>query len=224
MGIVLKRRDNAPVVKDVYGGIIDILMKDKDIEKAISFLKESLQSLIDGNIGIDKLIITKSLRGHYKNPKQISHNVLAQRIGRRDPGNKPCVGDRIAFAFIENKNKKALQGDKIETPEFINSDKLNVDYSHYITNQIMKPVRQVFALVLEDMSAFRKKKGHTLRRWKSQLNELRKKFPDDDIYERKLAALREREVKELLFDGYLSKIDNKRNGNQSIMDYFAAFG
>ena len=224
MGIVLKRRDNAPVVKDVYGGIIDILMKDKDIEKAISFLKDSLQSLIDGNIGIDKLIITKSLRGHYKKPKQISHNVLAQRIGRRDPGNKPCVGDRIAFAFIENKNKKALQGDKIETPEFIKSDKLNVDYSHYITNQIMKPVRQVFALVLEDMSAFRKKKGHTLRRWKSQLNELRKKFPDDDIYERKLAALREREVKELLFDGYLSKIDNKRNGNQSIMDYFAAFG
>ena len=39
MGIVLKRRDNAPIVKDVYGGIIDILMKDKDIEKAIKFLK-----------------------------------------------------------------------------------------------------------------------------------------------------------------------------------------
>ena len=29
MGIVLKRRDNAPIVKDVYGGIIDILMKRK---------------------------------------------------------------------------------------------------------------------------------------------------------------------------------------------------
>ena len=29
MGIVLKRRDNAPIVKDVYGGIIDILMKEK---------------------------------------------------------------------------------------------------------------------------------------------------------------------------------------------------
>ena len=31
MGIVLKRRDNAPIVKEVYGGIIDILIKDKDI-------------------------------------------------------------------------------------------------------------------------------------------------------------------------------------------------
>ena len=31
MGIVLKRRDNAPIVKDVYGGLIDILMKSQDI-------------------------------------------------------------------------------------------------------------------------------------------------------------------------------------------------
>ena len=36
MGIVLKRRDNAPIVKDVYGGIIDILMKE-NIIKAIEF-------------------------------------------------------------------------------------------------------------------------------------------------------------------------------------------
>lgn len=222
MGIVLKRRDNAPVVKDVYGGIIDILMKDKDVEKAIAFLKTSLQSLIDGNIGMDKLIITKSLRGHYKNPKQISHNVLAQRIGRRDPGNKPSIGDRIAFAFIENTNKKALQGEKIETPSFITQEGLNIDYAHYITNQIMKPVRQVFALVLEHISLFKKKKGHSLRRWKTQLSELRDKNPDNDVYARRLATLRDREVKALLFDEYLVKIKNKQSGNQSISEYFAA--
>ena len=31
MGIVLKRRDNAAIVKDVYGGIIDILMKEQNV-------------------------------------------------------------------------------------------------------------------------------------------------------------------------------------------------
>ena len=30
MGIVLKRRDNAPCVKDCYGGVVDILMKEKN--------------------------------------------------------------------------------------------------------------------------------------------------------------------------------------------------
>ena len=60
MGIVLKRRDNAPVVKDVYGGVIDILMKEKSVEKAIKFTEKQLQALVDGNIPIEKLIITKS--------------------------------------------------------------------------------------------------------------------------------------------------------------------
>ena len=41
MGIVLKRRDNAPCVKDCYGGIVDILMKQKDVVASIKFLKTS---------------------------------------------------------------------------------------------------------------------------------------------------------------------------------------
>ena len=119
MGIVLKRRDNAPIVKDVYGGIIDILMKEQNVEKAALFLKESLQNIVDEKFDMKKLIITKSLRSGYKNPKQIAHKVLADRIGKRDPGNKPSVGDRVAYVYIENPNKKALQGERIETPEYI---------------------------------------------------------------------------------------------------------
>ena len=33
MGIVLKRRDNAPIVKDIYGGVIDILMNEQFVHK-----------------------------------------------------------------------------------------------------------------------------------------------------------------------------------------------
>ena len=45
MGIVLKRRDNAPCVKDIYGGIIDILMKSGDIKKAVNFTKQLLTEI-----------------------------------------------------------------------------------------------------------------------------------------------------------------------------------
>ena len=38
MGIVLKRRDNAPIVKDIYGGVIDILMKEQNIKQSLDFL------------------------------------------------------------------------------------------------------------------------------------------------------------------------------------------
>ena len=140
MGIVLKRRDNAPIVKDVYGGVIDILMKEQDIQRAIDFLQSCLQNIIEEKYPMDKLIITKSLRSNYKNPKQIAHKVLADRMGKRDPGNKPSNGDRIPFVYIETKNKNALQGEKIEHPEYILKNKIRPNYSFYITNQIMKPV------------------------------------------------------------------------------------
>lgn len=220
MGIVLKRRDNAPIVKDVYGGIIDILMKEKKIEIAAEYLDKCLQEMIDGRVAVDKLIITKSLRGDYKNPNQIAHKVLADRIAKRDPGNKPSPGDRIPFVYYQHKDKKALQGEKIETPTFIRENKLKIDYAHYITNQIMKPVQQLFALVLEDIPGFKKKKGHTLRRWRKQLDDLRIKYTDEETYNIQKEKLRNKEVKELLFDKYLMTIKNKREGNRSIASFF----
>ena len=109
MGIVLKRRDNAPIVKDIYGGIIDILMKQQDIKKATEFLKSCLTNIVNENYSVDKLIITKSLRSGYKKPQQIAHKVLADRITSRDPGNKPSSGDRIAFCYIHNTKNIKIQ-------------------------------------------------------------------------------------------------------------------
>ena len=220
MGIVLKRRDNAPIVKDIYGGIIDILMKEKDVEKAIVFLKESLQNIVDEKYLMDKLIITKSLRSGYKNPNQIAHKVLADRIGKRDSGNKPSIGDRIAFVYIENPDKKALQGERIETPIFIKENNVKINYSFYITNQIMKPLQQVFALVLEQIIEFQKKKGSSLRTWKRDLDLLAKQYTDTEQRKKKEDALRNKEVKALLFDPYIRKTDNLKKGNKSILSFF----
>ena len=89
---------------------------------------------------MDKLIISKSLRSFYKNPQQIAHKVLADRMGERDAGNKPGPGDRIPYVYILTNKKKDLQGNKIENPEYIKNKKLKIDYGFYISNQIMKPI------------------------------------------------------------------------------------
>jgi DNA polymerase elongation subunit (family B) len=197
MGIVLKRRDNAPIVKDVYGGLIDMLMKERDLGKALRFVDESLGQLVRGEVGMEKLVITKSLRSGYKNPAQISHCVLANRIGKRDAGKKPQPGDRIAFVFVKTpKVKGQLQGDKIETPEYIREVGLKPDYAHYVTNQIMKPVQQVFALVLEDLPGFDKKAYETeLATWKSKLT--------PEKYEAKIEVVRNKAVEKLVFKAYV---------------------
>jgi DNA polymerase elongation subunit (family B) len=222
MGIVLKRRDNAPIVKDIYGGIIDILMKEQNINRAIEFLQGSLQNIVDEKYPMEKLIITKSLRSGYKNPQSIAHKVLADRITARDPGNKPGPGDRIPFVYINTTNKKALQGDKIETPTYIKEQGLKIDYSFYITNQIMKPVQQVFALVLEKIWELQNKKLTKLSSYKREVESIKKKYIDDlDKCESKIEDLRNKEIKALLFDRYLRETNNEKQGVTSITNFFA---
>ena len=220
MGIVLKRRDNAPIVKDIYGGIIDILMKKQNIQEAIDFLRGSLQNIVEEKYPMEKLIITKSLRSGYKNPQSIAHKVLADRITARDPGNKPGPGDRIPFVYISTKDKKALQGEKIETPTFITENNLKIDYSFYITNQIMKPVQQVFALVLEKIWTMQKKLPK-IKQFKRDVEILRKEYvSDSEKFEEKLETMRCKEIKVLLFDEYLRVTNNEKAGVKSLDKYF----
>jgi DNA polymerase elongation subunit (family B) len=169
---------------------------------------------------MDKLIITKSLRSGYKNPKSIAHKVLSDRITARDPGNKPSSGDRIPFVYIVTNDTKALQGEKIETPTFITENKLKIDYSFYITNQIMKPVQQVFALVLEKIWTMNKKLPK-IRQFKKDVEILKKEYiSDSEKFEEKFEAMRCKEIKALLFDEYLRVTNNEKDGVQSLTNYF----
>jgi DNA polymerase elongation subunit (family B) len=226
MGIALKRRDNAPIVKHVYGGVIDIIMHKQDVGESISFLKNSIQDLIDGKYPLEDLIISKSLRADYKDPTRIAHKALADRMGERDPGNKPQVNDRIPYVYVDisEKEKKAkaarekiLQGDRIEHPEYIRRMGLKPDYEFYITNQIMKPVSQIYALVLENMPGF-KKGPHYFKEVEKKL--IKEKEGDMKKVKDRLGDMREGEVQDILFKPFLNKLENKRSGNREITDWF----
>ena len=167
MGIVMKRRDNAPICKYVFGNVIEIIMNKRSVDLAIQWLKETLTQIKDGKMDKSMFIISKSLRGFYKNPEGIAHKVLADRMAERNPGNKPKPNDRIPYAYIKlsdtelydynslyksgpnkgkPKPKKILQGNRIEHPDYIKEKKLELDYNFYISNQIMNPVKQVLDL------------------------------------------------------------------------------
>ena len=147
MGIALKRRDNAPVVKHIFGGAVDIIMNDHDVSKALEYVKTECNRLLKGQFPLEEFVISKTLKSYYKKPRQIAHNVLACRQAQRDPGNRFEPNDRVPYAFVVNPTVGALQGDRIETPEFICRNKLTLDYHMYITHQVMVPVSQIFNLV-----------------------------------------------------------------------------
>ena len=278
MGIVLKRRDNAPIVKTIYGGVIDIILNKRNVEDSKKYFKKSIKDLLEGNVDISQLIISKTVRTDYSNPTQIAHKVLADRMGERDPGNKPQSNDRIPYCFIDTCNilcaicnvktnplkckctscmniycthhlgnhrekcskicrfcripekendtsgksnlqkcltctgyycskcyekhnirtdkykvkhtdkckkvlvPKLLQGDTIEHPQYITEQKLKIDYNYYLTNQIQKPVYQIFELVMDKPETIiedlvrdqsNKKNGNVnIKQWFQALNKI----------------------------------------------------
>uniref|UniRef100_A0A6C0EX49 DNA-directed DNA polymerase n=1 Tax=viral metagenome TaxID=1070528 RepID=A0A6C0EX49_9ZZZZ len=219
MGLSLKRRDSCDYLKDTYGGILNILMKENNIKPAIDFLEKSLNDLIKGNVAMDKLMITKALRSDYKNPQQIAHRVLADRIGQRDPGNKPKPGDRMRFVHVVNDTKKALQGEKIETPEFIVANDLKIDYIFYITNQLMKPLQQLLGLALEQIWAYQNKHG-MIKTFKKDMVQMEKEYDNLEVLMKKREKYCSAKIKVLLFDKVLNKINNDKHNIQEITNFF----
>tara|TARA_B100001287_G_scaffold276808_1_gene289617 strand:+ start:874 stop:4872 length:3999 start_codon:yes stop_codon:yes gene_type:complete len=147
MGIVLKRRDNAPIVKYVFGHVIEKIMIEKDFKATVEWLKETLIKIRKGEFPISYFIISKSLRGYYKNPQSIAHKVLADRMADRDPGNKPKANDRIPYAYIKVDDEKEFIRYKMK------EEKKIVGYKKVkkrIQNGFYKNGKPKFKTVVED--------------------------------------------------------------------------
>ena len=216
MGIVLKRRDNATILKIIYGGIIDIIMDDKDISKAADYCRRQMRNIINGKFDMNKFIISKSLNGYYKDPDRIAHKVLADRIGDRDPGNKPETGDRIPYIYIKN-DKAILQGDRIESPSYIIENKIPIDYDFYITNQLMNPISQIFSLVVEKLGGYKEHPDY----FKQLRKSYKTKYKTEEEIDKKIKNEREKMASTLMFGDIQRVMNHRTNNTRDISSYFS---
>ena len=202
MGVALKRRDNAPIVKDVFGGALDILMDKRDIRPAQEFVKDMLVRVLKNELPMEKYIITKQLRDDYKNPGQIAHRVLADRMGERDPGTAPQVGDRLPYIYVANRRDEKKQGEKIEHVDYVKEKGLKPDTEFYITNQIQNPVAQLFALAIENLDGYKSRQNYD-----KMLTDFIEKGLDEEEATLKVLDKKEKELDSILFMGasYLTK-------------------
>ena len=202
MGVVTKRRDNAPILKHTFIGVVDTLMKECDLYKAIDLVKDICKKMIYDHFDLNMFVISKTLREYYKDPESIAHKVLAMRMGERDPGNKPACNERIPYVYIKIEEKpgvKYVQGDKIEHINYVREAKCQVDYEVYITNQIMKPVSQIFELVVEHIP------GYKYSKHPEYFNNLEQHYYqkyDGDLKktQKKISQLKINMIKELIFE------------------------
>jgi hypothetical protein len=266
-------------------------LNKRDIESSKTFFYNCIKDLLNGKVDLSELVISKSLKNDYANPNSIAHKVLADRMGARDPGNKPQSNDRIPYCYIDTCNllckicnkkvnaekckciscmelycyfhlgnhrdvcekacrfckanskekslnkcdtckgwycskcndkhklrtdkykvqhndkckkeltPKLLQGDTIEHPLYIAENSLKIDYNYYLTNQIQKPVYQIFELVMKNPESIiadlvrnmnnSKNGNRNIKDWIILMGK-KPKIEDDDIDDKKKISLIEK--------------------------------
>jgi DNA polymerase elongation subunit (family B) len=146
-GVGLKKRGDPPILKLIYTRIVEQLVNHRDHDGAINYLRNFLIDLINGRFDIKYFIISEILkpRDAFEDWTIIPHQVLANKIVERDPGNIPQIGDNIEYAFVKTQpsNRRKLIRDIIETPDEIMKKNLDIDDLYYINNIIKNPVLQL---------------------------------------------------------------------------------
>jgi hypothetical protein len=109
-------------------------------------------------------------------------------------------------------------GDKIETPEFIISGKAKIDYIHYITNQLMNPMTQLFSLALIQIY---QRSSLSINKYNNTIEQLKKQFGDDiENFNKQKDKYCAKEIEKLIFEPILIKVKNKINGQSDILKFF----
>ena len=211
MGLVLKRRDNAPILKHCYLGVIDCIVKNKNVPKAIEFVQEEIKKMIDGKFDLNMFVISKTLASYYKDPESIPHVALVSRMAERDIGTKPASNERLPYLFIkivEEKGVEYLNADRIEHVDFVRKHKLQLDYEKYIESQLIKPISQIFELIVEKLPNFPHGKGY----YQEIENIWFNKFNGDEIkLDKKIKQLKGQMVKKLIFQPLIDYANSKVN-------------
>ena len=162
-GIETVRRDNCELVKVVIERVLDIVLKEMSIEKAVKFVQATIADLLQNKVDLSMLVISKSLAkgadSESYSAKQ-AHVELAEKMRQRDPANAPSVGDRVQYVLVKAaKGMKAYE--KAEDPLFVLENNLCIDGYHYIEHQLKQPLMRIFENVLPNAESLLFAGDHT---------------------------------------------------------------
>lgn len=148
-GIQVVRRDNCPFVRAVSLGVLNIIMHERDVEKAAEYVRGEAAKLLNGTVDPQQLILSKSMRKEYKSTN-LPHLAVARKIEARTPGSGPRSGDRIPYLFVKTGGKVKEQYLKAEDPEYVVEHKLPLDHLYYLDRQLTNPIVCLFELLYDN--------------------------------------------------------------------------
>lgn len=145
-GLQVVRRDTCPYVRETCQEILDRIMESSNAEDALKFIAEKRKYLLDGQVPMEKLILSKRLGNSYKN-NNLAHVVVRDKMKERAPGSEPQSGDRVQFVIVKGP-KKAKMYEKAEDPKWVLQQGLELDYEYYLKHQFETPVKDLIEPII----------------------------------------------------------------------------
>jgi len=151
-GLQVVRRDSCPFVRETLKGLLGQVLESSDPRPVIDAAREAARTLMQGQVPMEKLLMSKQLASAYKVP--MAHVAVRDKIRARAPGSEPQQGDRVPFVIVRGPGKMY---EKAEDPTWVSEKNLPIDYHYYFTNQFKKPVQDLLEPLVSADVIFDKK-------------------------------------------------------------------
>jgi DNA polymerase elongation subunit (family B) len=132
-GLQCVRRDTVPYVTKLTLKVLDILLLEGNIEKALKEEYTVLSDLVDNKLPLEDLVVSKSVAAHYK----VAQPHISARNKQAARGEEiPPVGGRMPFIICMGKSMAGLGlTDRAEHPDFLRKHSqggLRPDIQYYL--------------------------------------------------------------------------------------------
>jgi DNA polymerase elongation subunit (family B) len=78
----------------------------------------------------------------------MAHVALVEKMILRDPNSAPKPGDRVPFVYVTCGDPKALATERVEDPEYVIENNLDIDYYYYFLHQLHNPLENLFNIII----------------------------------------------------------------------------
>jgi len=140
-GFELVRRNWSPIAKEVQQKVLDIILKEDDLPKAVKFVKKVVEELKENKVDVSKMIIHTQLQKDIDDYDAIGpHVAIAAKMKKKGINVGP--GSKIEFVITK-------KGDKIRDKARLPSEVTQKDYDpdYYINNQVVPAVEKIFEVL-----------------------------------------------------------------------------
>lgn len=147
-GLEAARRDYAPLLVKTQKKMLDILLLERDIQKACNYVSGVVHDLNNNKIPLELLVMSKKLSRAPEDYKATAAHVnLALRLAKEKPETAPVSGDRVDFIIYNSGSDKVSESACL--PSEIESGKYTIDTSYYMEKQLKGPLLRILERVVD---------------------------------------------------------------------------